>query len=92
MAGNNGNSNSLAKVTGSTTGVPGVIASGDWNRAAEQFGAFKIKGDQLQHFSQLDGSDVEPWDTLLSLLAGSCFHACTHQSREKDTPPLLLNC
>ena len=25
--------------------------------------------------------------TLLSLLVGSCFHAHTHHSREKDTPP-----
>ena len=68
MAGSNGSNNAIAKTTGAS-GTASIVTSGDWNRAAEQFSFFKIKGDQLQHFSQLDGSDVEPWDTLLSLLA-----------------------
>ncbi len=69
MAESNGKQSVLARTAAAASSSTDLFAIGDWNRAAEQFSIFKIKGDQLQHFSQLDGSDVEPWDTLLSLLA-----------------------
>jgi general secretion pathway protein E len=43
--------------------------AGEWGRLAAQFGALEVKPDQLRAFAQMPGSDEEPWDVLLSVLA-----------------------
>src|SRR5215470_9846572 len=43
--------------------------TGDWSRLAAQFGVLQIKPEQIRAFSQMPGSDEEPWDVLLSVLA-----------------------
>ncbi len=42
---------------------------GDWARVAELLGPLRLSPEQLRQFSTIDGSDYEPWDVLLSLLA-----------------------
>ncbi len=51
--------------------APGNSALGTRDRAriAELFGNFSLKPDQVGAFPQLPGSDSEPWDTILSMLA-----------------------
>jgi len=52
-----------------------AAAATDWPRIAAQFAGeagaagLQLKPDQLRSFSQLPGSDDEPWDVLLSMLA-----------------------
>ncbi len=41
----------------------------NWNAVARTFGQLELKPDQLRSFPQLPGSDDEPWDVLLSMLA-----------------------
>lgn len=38
-------------------------------RISQLFGPFPVKADQLRQFPTIDGSDEEPWDVLLSMLA-----------------------
>ena len=45
------------------------IVTRDHARIAELFGELSLKPEQVRAFPQLAGSDVEPWDTLLSILA-----------------------
>ena len=47
----------------------GGVLSREWSRVAEVFGPLRVTGDQLRAFQQAEGSDEEPWDTLLSTLA-----------------------
>lgn len=46
-----------------------VIVRREWSKVAEAFGALRVTGEQLKAFQQTEGSDEEPWDTLLSTLA-----------------------
>jgi general secretion pathway protein E len=41
----------------------------NWNAVARTFGDLELKPEQLRTFPQLPGSDDEPWDVLLSMLA-----------------------
>ncbi|MCA3005791.1 MAG: hypothetical protein IOD15_10580, partial [Phycisphaerales bacterium] len=41
----------------------------DWSRVSELLGDLSPKTEQLQSFPDLPGSDVEPWETLLQMLA-----------------------
>ncbi len=47
----------------------GAIVVREWSRVAEAFGALRVTGEQLKAFQQTEGSDEEPWDTLLTTLA-----------------------
>ncbi|MGD9689956.1 MAG: GspE/PulE family protein [Phycisphaerales bacterium] len=49
--------------------APTALATRDWPRVAQLFGPFGLKADQIKAFPDLPGSDSEPWDVLLSLLA-----------------------
>jgi general secretion pathway protein E len=46
-----------------------LAAPGEWNRVAELFGPLKVRPDQLRRFPLQEGSDSEPWDVLLAMLA-----------------------
>jgi general secretion pathway protein E len=62
---------------GGRNGAPGArngnggaaLATSQWARIAQRFGALEVKPEQLRSFPQLPGSDEEPWDVLLSMLA-----------------------
>ncbi|MCC6428075.1 MAG: type II/IV secretion system protein [Phycisphaerales bacterium] len=41
----------------------------EWNKLAPIFGQLKLSAEQLRQFRSIEGSDTEPWDVLLSLLA-----------------------
>lgn len=55
----------------SVNAAAGALVShpADLVRAAKLFGPLKISPDQLRQFSKIEGSDEEPWDVLLSMLA-----------------------
>ncbi len=46
----------------------GLVTS-DWSRIAGLFGPMRLSGEQLRNFASHPGSDTEPWDVLLSMLA-----------------------
>jgi general secretion pathway protein E len=46
-----------------------VETPGDWANVATLMGPLKMSADQLKRFAQTEGSDAEPWDTLLTMLA-----------------------
>lgn len=52
----------------SAGGVPALLGE-DWSRVAELFGPLKVTPEQLKRFPREHGSDKEPWDVLLSILA-----------------------
>lgn len=61
-----------AIVIADANGAAGAIERAperDWNRVAQLFGPLTLKADQLKSFPDLPGSDTEPWDVLLSMLA-----------------------
>jgi len=41
----------------------------NWSVVARNFGQLELKPEQIRTFPQLPGSDDEPWDVLLSMLA-----------------------
>src|SRR5436190_23839892 len=41
----------------------------DLPRIAQLFGPLVVTAEQLRQFPKIDGSDEEPWDVLLSMLA-----------------------
>ncbi len=45
------------------------LVTDDWNRVAEMFGPLRIAPDRLRSFPTEPGSDDEPWDVLLAMLA-----------------------
>lgn len=63
----------LAKKTGangsSEIRAGAAIVTDDWGRVADLFGPLKIPAEQLRQFPKSPGSDEEPWDVLLSMLA-----------------------
>jgi general secretion pathway protein E len=57
---------------GAEEGGNGAIAplvTEDWGRIASLLGPFEATADQLKRFPVEPGSDAEPWDVLLSILA-----------------------
>jgi general secretion pathway protein E len=46
-----------------------ALVTDDWSRVAELFGPLRVPPDQLRRFPRESGSDAEPWDVLLSMLA-----------------------
>ncbi len=46
-----------------------ALVTDDWSRIAELFGPLRIPADQLRRFPTEPGSDEDPWDVLLSMLA-----------------------
>jgi general secretion pathway protein E len=63
---------SLTRRNGATPApqpVPGALTTSEWARIASRFGTLEVKPEQLRTFPQLPGSDEEPWDVLLSMLA-----------------------
>lgn len=64
--------NSLQRVPGNgeaTPARPGVLALADPSWVAELFGPLKLTPEQVRQFPTIEGSDTEPWDVLLSMLA-----------------------
>ncbi|MEK6702885.1 MAG: GspE/PulE family protein [Planctomycetota bacterium] len=55
--------------TTGTSRMSGGPSPRELSRAADLFSPFKLTPEQLQQFRELDGSDEEPWDSLLSMLA-----------------------
>ena len=49
--------------------TPAVRAAQDWPRVADLLGPLKIAPDKLKQLPRLEGSDAEPWDALLQMLA-----------------------
>ncbi len=45
------------------------LITDDWNRVAQLLGPLQAAPDQLKRFPAEPGSDAEPWDVLLSVLA-----------------------
>ena len=45
------------------------LVTDDWNRVADMFGPLRIAPDRLRSFPTEPGSDDEPWDVLLAMLA-----------------------
>src|SRR3954462_1521595 len=46
-----------------------AVVSDDWGRVAELLGELGAPAEQLRRFPMEPGSDDEPWDVLLSMLA-----------------------
>jgi general secretion pathway protein E len=61
----------LRRIGNGESGTPtrGAIVTDDWSRLATLFGPVKLTPDQLKGFRDQPGSDTEPWDVLLSILA-----------------------
>jgi len=57
-----------AAPAGGASGVP-ERSSAQWARLAGQFGPLALTAEQVRSFPQLPGSDDEPWDVLLTMLA-----------------------
>jgi general secretion pathway protein E len=62
---------SATSVVGAGTAAAGLasLAADDWARVAELLGPLKVAPDQLRRFPSEPGSDSEPWDVLLSMVA-----------------------
>ena len=67
----------LARVSRSEPAALAPLASepADWSRVAELMGPLRISPEQLRRFQETEGSDAEPWDVLLSMLALDEHHA-----------------
>ena len=49
--------------------VPSTLVSDEWGRVARAFEGFGLTGEQLRAVARAPGSDDEPWDVLLQMLA-----------------------
>jgi len=49
--------------------VPSTIVSDEWGRVARAFEGFGLSGEQLRAIARAPGSDDEPWDVMLQMLA-----------------------
>jgi general secretion pathway protein E len=58
-----------ARSNGAAGRASTALVTDDWNRVADLFGPLRIPADQLRSFPLEPGSDTEPWDVLLSMLA-----------------------
>ncbi len=75
---------------GSTSGALSVDSGGpsaaELIRVSQQFGLLDVKPEQLRSFPQLPGSDDEPWDVLLTMLAVDEHTALTKLSERTGLP------
>ncbi len=51
------------------------VPAGDWARVAQVLAPMRLSPEQARRFAELEGSDAEPWDALLSMLAMDEHHA-----------------
>ncbi|MBU6411981.1 MAG: GspE/PulE family protein [Planctomycetes bacterium] len=81
MAGTGTNGNGKAPALEAVSGGSGAVlqipkpSHQDWGRVAELFSPIKLRPEQLARFAGTEGSDNEPWDVLLSMLAIDEHHA-----------------
>ncbi|MCX5691462.1 MAG: GspE/PulE family protein [Planctomycetota bacterium] len=62
--------NQLAQGSKRTENIAGPSAkAGDLARVAQLFGQLPISAEQVRQFPLVDGSDEEPWDVMLSMMA-----------------------
>ncbi|MBX3386307.1 MAG: Flp pilus assembly complex ATPase component TadA [Phycisphaeraceae bacterium] len=61
--------NGSSQQSGGLSAQPAGPSAAELARVSAQFGLLEVKPDQLRSFPQLPGSDDEPWDVLLSMLA-----------------------
>src|SRR5687768_9951727 len=70
---------SILRRNGANEGKPansaGPGSALDLPRVAQLFGPLAVSPEQLRQFPQVEGSDEEPWDVLLSMLAMDEHHA-----------------
>src|SRR5688572_20420994 len=71
LLGRNGDAEAgLARAEGlARAGGAAALVTDDWSRVAELFGPLRVAPEQLRKFPTEAGSDDEPWDVLLSMLA-----------------------
>jgi general secretion pathway protein E len=70
LTGRNGTpANGAAAASRQVPATGGALTTSEWARIASRFGGLEVKPEQLRTFPQLPGSDEEPWDVLLSMLA-----------------------
>jgi general secretion pathway protein E len=62
------------------------LVTDDWNRVAQLLGPLEAAPDQLRRFPAEPGSDSEPWDVLLSMLALDEHTALTKLSERTGLP------
>ncbi len=65
----------------------GAVSLHEAGRIARRFGGIPLKPDQVASFPKLPGSDDEPWDVLLSVLAMD-EHAALENLSERTGLPL----
>jgi general secretion pathway protein E len=66
---------------------PAPTASGaDLSRVAQLFGPLPLSAEQLRQFPLMEGSDEEPWDALLSMLAMDEHQALELLARRTGLP------
>jgi general secretion pathway protein E len=49
--------------------IPSTIVTDEWSRVARAFEGFGLSAEQLKQLARAPGSDDEPWDVMLSMLA-----------------------
>ncbi|HZW08806.1 MAG TPA: GspE/PulE family protein [Phycisphaerales bacterium] len=49
--------------------APGALALDESSHVAEQLGPLRLSPDQLRLYRHAEGSDTDPWDVMLSMLA-----------------------
>ncbi|MEM1184600.1 MAG: GspE/PulE family protein [Planctomycetota bacterium] len=64
----NGNGRTAQAIEASPSGLAAGRDS-DWSRAAALMGSLRLTPDQLKQFAQAEGSDEQPWDVLIQMLA-----------------------
>ena len=72
-SGRNGDARANGGNGSTSLALPGIPA--EWARVAELLAPIKITPEQLARFQKAEGSDDEPWDLLLSMLALDEHHA-----------------
>ncbi|MGQ0627252.1 MAG: GspE/PulE family protein [Phycisphaerales bacterium] len=88
--GSNGAGKGLARSAPSRSGGSGGgISPREQARIAELFGGLALKPDHIKAFPQLQGSDFEPWDTVLSMLALD-EHAGLEKLSQRTGLPLIM--
>ncbi|QKK09864.1 MAG: type II/IV secretion system protein [Planctomycetota bacterium] len=68
------------------SGGGGAITLDESAHLAEQLGGLKLTPDQLRVFRHAEGSDTEPWDVMLSLLAMDEQQALTKLGERTGLP------
>ncbi|MGD9789734.1 MAG: GspE/PulE family protein [Phycisphaerales bacterium] len=81
-----------ASITGKSNLKPGnstlapAGATGDWARIAQLLGPIRLAPEQLAQFPKLEGSDEEPWEVLMGLLALDEHQALDLLSKRTGVP------